>query len=269
MDFENIKSRLLITVVFLPLTVLALFLNNIIFYVFLFSFYGIIVWEFHKISDIRNNKFIFIFIVFLIFVPTLLSVVFQIFFDSNFTYVNFILLFILFFILIYKRYFNKTKNLDYFFWFYCISFGYCLSFIPHIISPEFGRWHFLFLLLIIWITDTGAFIIGNLFGKIKLAPLISQNKTVEGTIGGLIFGFIFGFIFNRYFHFSLSDLQLFLIIMTIPIMAVIGDLLESNLKRRAKIKDSSGIFLGHGGVIDRLDSVVPNILLFYLIMDLL
>ena len=64
-------------------------------------------------------------------------------------------------------------------------------------------------------------------------------------------------------------MQLFLIIMTIPIMAVIGDLLESNLKRRAKIKDSSGIFLGHGGVIDRLDSVVPNILLFYLIMDLL
>ena len=268
MNFQNIKSRLLITIVFLPLTLLALFLDNIIFYLFLLPFFGITVWEFYKISDMRSNKLIFI-IAFLIFVPTLLSIFFQFFFDSNFTYVNFILLFIILFILIYKKYFYKTKNLDYYFWFYCIFFGYCLSFIPYITSSEFGRWHLLFLLLIIWITDTGAFIIGNLFGNIKLAPLISQNKTVEGTIGGLIFGFIFGFIFHEYFHFSLSNLQLFLIIITIPIMAVIGDLLESNLKRRAKIKDSGGIFLGHGGVLDRLDSIVPNILLYYLIMNLL
>lgn len=111
-------------------------------------------------------------------------------------------------------------------------------------------------------TDTFAYIFGNLFGKRKLAPTISPNKTIEGSIGGilgsLIFSLIFSVIVNIPFKWRIALLSILA-----SIIAQIGDLVASGIKRRVKIKDYGSIFPGHGGVLDRFDSMIFSAPLIY------
>ncbi|MCA0932259.1 phosphatidate cytidylyltransferase [Lutimonas saemankumensis] len=109
--------------------------------------------------------------------------------------------------------------------------------------------------ILIWSNDVFAFLIGKNFGKHKLIERVSPNKTVEGFLGGFIFTFIAGYIVAKYCP-SIQPLQWFTIAILVSTFGVLGDLIESMFKRQAKIKDSSNLLPGHGGFLDRLDSVI-------------
>ena len=113
------------------------------------------------------------------------------------------------------------------------------------------------LLATIWIADSAAYFAGKNFGKHKLAPSISPGKTWEGVLGALIAVTIFGAIL--YLSFNVSTLAIFPALWIITGFGVIGDLFESMIKRQANIKDSGDLLPGHGGILDRIDGIIPSL----------
>jgi phosphatidate cytidylyltransferase len=109
--------------------------------------------------------------------------------------------------------------------------------------------------ILIWSNDVFAFLIGKNFGKHKLIERVSPNKTVEGFLGGFIFTFIAGYLVSH-FCLSIQPIQWFTIAIIISVFGVLGDLIESMFKRQAGLKDSSNFIPGHGGFLDRLDSII-------------
>ncbi|GAE91590.1 phosphatidate cytidylyltransferase [Gracilibacillus boraciitolerans JCM 21714] len=119
---------------------------------------------------------------------------------------------------------------------------------------ENGLVYIFYAILVILSTDTGAYFFGRTFGKHKLWPQISPNKTVEGALGGIVVACIVAVIF-QYFY-NVHDSLLLVIVVTIiaSIFAQIGDLVESAIKRHYNVKDSGKLLPGHGGILDRFDS---------------
>ena len=114
-------------------------------------------------------------------------------------------------------------------------------------------------------TDTGAFVVGKLIGRRPMAPRISPRKTVEGGIGGLIAGFAAVLLINLLPDLEVAVWKMALLGIAVPLMATAGDLSESVIKRALDVKDFSKLVPGHGGVLDRLDSllfVVPTVYFF-------
>lgn len=109
--------------------------------------------------------------------------------------------------------------------------------------------------ILIWTNDTFAFFVGKNIGKHKLLERISPNKTIEGFIGGMIFTFIASFILAQMFT-TLSLTKWLVIAGIVSVFGVLGDLIESMFKRQAGVKDSSNFIPGHGGFLDRFDSVI-------------
>ena len=131
------------------------------------------------------------------------------------------------------------------------------------------------LFIIIWTNDTFAYLVGKSFGKHKLFERISPKKTVEGFIGGVTFAVLAGFLLSKFYikpnpYFLQKSIIIWTTIAVITgVMGTIGDLVESKFKRIAGVKDSGNIMPGHGGMLDRLDSIIfvaPFIFLFYQIL---
>ena len=120
--------------------------------------------------------------------------------------------------------------------------------------PEFGLLYTLWTLALVWTCDTGAYFAGRFIGGPKLAPVISPNKTWAGLIGGVALATMFAIILHWQWGLAWR------LTLATPLLALLaqgGDLFESWLKRRAGMKDSGTLFPGHGGVLDRLDGLVP------------
>jgi phosphatidate cytidylyltransferase len=119
-------------------------------------------------------------------------------------------------------------------------------------------WWLMYLFLLVWGADSGAYFVGRKFGKKKLAPDVSPNKSVEGLYGGVATAMIIVIAVEiLYLDLSLAEHILFLILSVVTVFSsVLGDLFESMIKRRAGIKDSGRILPGHGGVLDRIDSLL-------------
>jgi phosphatidate cytidylyltransferase len=128
----------------------------------------------------------------------------------------------------------------------------------HMISFPDGTYRFeiaLGLLVMNWMNDTGAYVLGSLIGKTPLFPRISPKKTWEGSLGGLLTAFIAALVFHYFTDiFSFSDWMALAAI--VVIFGAIGDLIESMLKRSYDIKDSGGLLPGHGGFLDRFDAFI-------------
>lgn len=117
-------------------------------------------------------------------------------------------------------------------------------------------WWLMYVLLLVWGADTGAYFSGRRFGKVKLAPAVSPAKTREGLYGGLLTTTLIMLTVAFYLHLTGMQFLLFAVASAITVLAsVLGDLFESMVKRRAGIKDSGKIFPGHGGALDRIDSI--------------
>lgn len=126
------------------------------------------------------------------------------------------------------------------------------------------------ILAIVWMADIAAYFSGKTFGKHKLAPSISPGKTWEGAIGAAVGVVIYGLVLRQIFGIEVLSLPLWILAMlAVTVVSVVGDLYESLLKRKAGIKDSSNILPGHGGVLDRIDSLtstLPVVALFWLLV---
>lgn len=130
---------------------------------------------------------------------------------------------------------------------------FCL--LNYLRALENGLLWCLFAFFVVWISDTGAFFIGTAFGRRKLAPKVSPNKSIEGALGGIIAGGLVGMGFALFTEIG-SPIPMFLLAVASSIAAIVGDLFESALKRTAGVKDSGKLIPGHGGVLDRFDSLL-------------
>jgi phosphatidate cytidylyltransferase len=119
-----------------------------------------------------------------------------------------------------------------------------------------GRYWVAFVLLVIMSGDTVAYFIGGRFGKKRLAPKISPGKTVEGALGYVAGSGAAGFVAGRWFFPELSAGEIIALALTLSILGQLGDLFESWIKRAFAVKDSGQLLPGHGGILDRLDSLI-------------
>ncbi|AFU18628.1 phosphatidate cytidylyltransferase [Actinobacillus suis] len=158
------------------------------------------------------------------------------------------------------------------------SFGFCtlvpffiaalaLRFNNYAVNEFQGTYLLLYVCLLVWGADSGAYFFGRAFGKRKLAPKVSPGKSWEGAIGGLITSCVIAFLFlelapHNVFGRELATLPFILVSMATVAISVLGDLAESMFKRQANIKDSSNLIPGHGGILDRIDSLTAAIPFF-------
>ena len=141
------------------------------------------------------------------------------------------------------------------------SYIYALRYHDYAIGAGAGTILVMLPVLLTWATDIGAYIIGRTFGRRKLIPSISPGKTVEGALGGLGFAVVICLVYVRFVLMPYAQLGLtvqgaILFGIVISVAAQTGDLAESLLKREAGVKDSSNLIPGHGGVLDRFDSLL-------------
>lgn len=127
--------------------------------------------------------------------------------------------------------------------------------------PRGMEWTFLTIFLV-WSTDIGAYLVGRQFGRHLLAPQVSPKKTVEGSLGGLLFSIALALVFWRIVG-EAPWIMYIILAVIIGISAQIGDLFESALKRSAGVKDSGRLIPGHGGILDRFDSLIFALPLVY------
>jgi phosphatidate cytidylyltransferase len=119
-----------------------------------------------------------------------------------------------------------------------------------------GLGWFLLALLVTWLSDTSAYLVGKSVGRTKLIPNVSPNKTVEGAIGGLVAAGVTAVLCSMLFGLDIHPLTAILLGIVLGAVGMLGDLSESMLKRRAGVKDSGNRIPGHGGILDRVDALI-------------
>lgn len=128
-----------------------------------------------------------------------------------------------------------------------------------------GLWAILFLFAVVWVTDIAAYFVGRAIGGPKLAPRISPGKTWSGAIGGTFGGIVAGLALAFFVDVRIGLPAIALLALFLSVVAQLGDLFESHLKRRFSVKDSSNLIPGHGGVMDRVDGLVAAAVAFYVV----
>ena len=141
-----------------------------------------------------------------------------------------------------------------------LAFGLALRYHPYAVGAAAGTALVLLPVALTWASDIGAYAVGRTLGNRKLIPSVSPGKTVAGAVGGLVFTVLASWALERWMlrpvaQLALSPVAIVVFGAVVSVTAQVGDLAESLLKREAGVKDSSRIFPGHGGVLDRLDSL--------------
>ncbi len=137
------------------------------------------------------------------------------------------------------------------------------------VAVSYGRIELVFILIATYATDTGAYFSGYFFGRHKLNERISPKKTIEGSIGGWLIGFLISLAYAYLFVDRLPFNFMIICSAVLPIVSQIGDLAFSSIKRHFKIKDFGTIFPAHGGVLDRIDSLLFSLMAFYILVGIM
>lgn len=159
-----------------------------------------------------------------------------------------------------KRYFATTFYLSSGFVFMLHIANYQNNFTPLLLLGAF---------ILVWVNDSAAYLVGKNFGRQKLFPSISPKKTVEGFLGGLFFACVSSYFIATYSE-TLGFTSWLILAIIVSVLGTLGDLIESKFKRQADVKDSGVIMPGHGGLLDRLDSIIfaaPFIYLFLRVLS--
>ena len=216
-------------------------------------------WEWANLIDQDNINLRVVFLI------TLISVIFGIHFidlgiiDFKFLFIFSVIFWMLLFLSLFYYPMHIPSSIGWIIGLIILASGY---FAMDWIFINWGRDYFLGFLCFIWLMDCGAYFAGKSFGQLKLAIHISPNKTWEGLIGGLCLVIIFTLFLSVYF--DLDNLVLIPFVISLSLLSVIGDLAISMFKRSSGTKDTGNFFPGHGGVLDRLDSIVSSAPLFAL-----
>ena len=153
-----------------------------------------------------------------------------------------------------------------------LSFAFGLRYHRFTIGPVAGTALLFLPLVLTWASDIGAYFVGRAFGRHKLIPKVSPGKTVEGALGGLALTVIVAWVYvvlvlRPYAQLSLTAVGIVVMGVAVSIAAQVGDLAESLFKREAGVKDSSRLIPGHGGVLDRVDSLLFVLPVAYMLLD--
>ena len=282
---SNLTQRILTAIIGVPLLLLVFYFGSYYFLAFILLIVGFGSYEFFRLVDNKNldNKKI-IGIVFCIILPI----------GANFGYLYFIFLFTL--VSIFTLFINLQKQdlsntligagtkflgIVYIGWF--LSHAILIRNINESIFPyidntniknnDIGFFWIVFVVACTFLNDSAAYFFGKYKGKIKLVPRLSPGKTVEGTVCGIFMALLCGMLINLIFSSPISYKWSMLLGFVVGAVAVLGDLIESMFKRSVSIKDSGGLLPGHGGVLDRFDSLVLvfpvmyYLILFYYLRD--
>jgi len=233
---------------------------------FLASLVGL--FEFYKVTEVADS----LPLVILGTLGALLVTLCNLFFKAQFsTFVCIWLLLIFVTLLVFHEKTEVTSAALTVFSVFYIPFLF--SFVPLVMLLEKGRFLIWFVILGAFATDTFAYFTGVFLGRHKLCPKISPKKTIEGAVGGTlgcgIFFVIFGWLFNTVWQTDFSLVQLFLIGLIAAVVAQLGDLSASIIKRKFGVKDYGTLFPGHGGIMDRCDSLIFVAPLIYFLFYIL
>ena len=262
LNVKNLKTRFITTLILFSLFSFLFLLGELVMSFFFILLFGCILYEL-KLN--YSKKMIFyqkiqIFIIpFLLFVYLMCeinNIIFKIPYLDNYD------VFLISAILLSILFFYSFNNIFY----TLISILLVISFfsIIQILIFSNGLYIVFYIVVLVTTMDIFAYIGGNIFGKIKIAPKISYGKTVEGTIIGLFFTILMSIGFKDIV--SLNFLNAVFFGMIIGFLAFLGDLIESSFKRKVGVKDSGSLFPGHGGLLDRFDGyflVLPFAFLFF------
>lgn len=262
-NVKNFRLRLLSTVLLSLIFVTLFILGNPVLPVFMIFIFLAVLYEFNIIC---NSKFVFVNLInvfvfpllllfFLLFEINVISIPLK---DNNNYYLIFILLALITNLFFYKIYTNIIN--------FIISNLLIISFfslIKMLLIPN-GLNIFLYLVLLVSVMDIFAYIGGNIFGVKKIAPTISNGKTIEGTLIGLFFSILVSVLIKDLV--DINFLYALILGFIIGLFSFFGDLLESFFKRRIGIKDSGKFIPGHGGFLDRFDGYILILPLFNLIL---
>ena len=262
LNIENLKTRFLTTLILLAVFSFLFFLGEFIMSLVLIVLFGGILYELKFNYSKKSNIFYkfqtltLTFILFLYFISETYNINLKISYLNNFD------LFLSVAIILSILFFYSLSNLIY----TLISILVVFSFfsIIQILSLSNGLYILFYIVILVSSMDVFAYLGGNVFGRIKIAPNISNGKTVEGTFIGLFFTILISILFK-----NILLLDLFKAIFfgtSVGFLAFWGDLIESLFKRKVGVKDSGSIIPGHGGLLDRFDGyilVIPFAFLFF------
>ncbi len=243
--------------------ILAIYWGNFPFFIFISLITILALKEFSQITQ-TNSSFSLILSGMLFLVVSYLNLIYQ--YDFHLEYF-FILILLIFFYENYQK--DDLKNIlqnisiNIFAVIY-IVFGLIYFIYLRNLDLQFALW---IALIGTWLTDVAAFFVGKYYGKKKLAPKISPNKTIEGALGGIVTSFLFIIAITLFLDIFSGIWIIYGILL--PMIAVAGDLFESAIKRAVDVKDSGDLIPGHGGILDRFDSLFFTIPFTYFYLSLL
>ena len=264
-------KRLITVLILIPVViVLILFTSKAVFQIITAVFSLFAAWEWAILSGIKQtyNR--------LVYVISMLAALSVIQFIPHIYLLWFGLLWWLLAIYLLWNFVRKQNPKRYVFWFSLMGFFAiipCWVGLNSLRNGMHGTWWILWFLFLLWATDTGAYLVGRRWGQRKLAPRLSPGKTREGVLGGIGMMLIFAIIGLWVLHIPASETLLYLVItIVMSLFSIIGDLFESMMKRLHGVKDSGALFPGHGGFLDRMDSMLaaaPVYALFVLLSGLM
>jgi phosphatidate cytidylyltransferase len=249
---RNLLKRSFSGIIFVLIFISAILLSKESYIVLITLFGFVSIWEFIRMIKLKNYAayFFFIFVVFLmmkvqdsyaislVLIITILSssfLMYQLFTKKEIKFSN-----------------DRVKlgvTIRY------VIFSICFLLLLPFYQNSFHPYLMISILSIIWVNDSFAFLVGKNFGKNKLFPSVSPKKTIEGFLGGLVFSLLTA-VFISKINLDFTLLNWLIIGVIVSVIGTIGDLVESKFKRQANVKDSGNIMPGHGGILDRLDSLL-------------
>ena len=249
------KQRIITAIIFGAILILFTIVGGIPFIVLTYIFASIAVYELLKMRNVKLRSLPVLLSFLLLWLFLLPSKYQGLLNDLSITKAEITFLFVLLFL----TYTVLTKNK---FTFDDVAFSIMsilyvgMGFYYFMETRDAGLVYIFYSLFIIWATDTGAYFTGRAIGKRKLWPEISPNKTIEGFVGGIVCAVIVSILFGLLTKMNVPILSLSIVTLFLSVFGQVGDLVESALKRHYQVKDSGNILPGHGGILDRFDSLL-------------
>ncbi len=255
---NDLTKRVLTSLILIPITIYAVYKGEFIFTIYLLAIVSLGYWEYQRILKIKS-----LYCAIISYITVILFPLLAYYNIDFFLYLSSFIFLVWFVRILYDKVEIEIFWSSYLFVILYIGFG--ISFSILIRNIDNGMFLLGSVLIVSAFNDISAYLVGKFFGVRKAFPNVSPNKTFEGSFAGIIFSIILTALLFKYFGFAISIIQSMFVGLIISFLGIIGDLFESYIKRKSKIKDTGKLLPGHGGILDRIDSLIFILPFFYLI----